>query len=250
MLEIKNQTENQAELYISGDIVDDVDGGWLKEFRESGDTTGYEFPQKFRDELKEVEEKDLTIFINSYGGNVFAGVALAKMIERRKNKTTCVVDGICASIATQIFFAADVCKIPANCYLMIHKPECFSLGNADDMRKTADTLDTIQKGLEVAYNSKAKEGITAEKISELVNAETWLTGNETSEYFNVEVLEPVKVVNCFGSAENLRRQGIKNIPSALNFVNQCSNIPKDVNKLECQQKLKIVMARAKGALLS
>ena len=244
MLKITNQTKETAELYISGDIVDDVDGVFLKYFRD-GDITGFEFPKKFQNELKEVEDKELTIFINSYGGNVFAGVALSKMIERRKNKTVCIVDGICASIATQIFFAADICKIPANCYLMIHKPEVGICGNADEMRKTADTLDTIQAGLETIYNKKAKDGVNAEKISELVNAETWLTGQDCEKYFNVEVLEPVQVVNCFGNAEKLRRQGIKNFPSVLNFINE----QKTAEKSDFVQKIKISVARAKGALI-
>ena len=243
MLKIKNQANETAELYISGDIVDDTEGGLIQEWRVNNDTTGYEFPQKIKDELKAVENKELTIYINSYGGNVFAGVALANMIARRKNKTICVVDGICASIATQIFFCGDVCKIPANCYLMIHKPEGFEFGNADDLRKVADTLDTIQKGLETRYQKKAVKGVTADRISELVNSETWFTGAECAEYFNVEVLEPLEVVNCIGSAEKLKQRGIKNIPNTLNFMKEPSNMA------EQQLKIKAAIARAKGALI-
>ena len=241
VLKIKNQANETAELYISGDIVDDTDGGLIQEWREN--TTGFEFPQKIKDELKAVEDKELTIYINSYGGNVFAGVALANMIARRKNKTICVVDGICASIATQIFFCGDVCKIPANCYLMIHKPESFEIGNADDFRKVADTLDIIQQGLETTYQKKAKEGVTTDKITELVNAETWFTGQEVAEYFTVEVTEPLKIVNCVGSAEKLKQRGIKNIPDTLNFVKEPSNMA------EQQLKIKAAIARAKGVLI-
>ena len=242
VLKIKNQANETAELYISGDIVDDVEGGLIRYFQE-GDTTGYEFPQKFRDELKAVENKTLTVFINSYGGNVFAGVALANMLSRRKGKTICQVDGVCASIATQIFFVADECKIPANCYLMIHRPETDILGNAVELRKAADTLDTIQQGLETTYQQKAKEGVTAETITELVNQESWLTGQKAAKYFNVEVLEPLKVVNCIGSAEKLKQRGIRNIPNTLNFMKEPSNMT------EQQLKIKAAIARAKGALI-
>lgn len=244
MLKIKNQAKETAELYISGNIVDDLEGGLIQQWRENGDTTGFEFPQKIKDELKAIEDKELTIYINSYGGDVFAGVALANMIARRKNKTICVVDGICASIATQIFFCGDVCKIPANCYLMIHKPESCEFGNADDLRKVADTLDTIQQGLETTYQQKAKEGVTAETITELVNQESWLTGQKVAEYFNVEVLEPLKVVNCVGSAEKLKQRGIRNIPNNLNFLKEPSN------RAEQQFKIKAAIARAKGVLIS
>ena len=240
MLKIKNQTNETAELYISGDIVDDVEGGLIRYFQE-GDTTGIEFPQKFREELKAVEDKTLTVFINSYGGNVFAGVALSNMLSRRKGKTICQVDGICASIATQIFFVADECKIPANCYLMIHRPEVELIGNAAELRKAADTLDTIQQGLETTYQQKAKEGVTAETITELVNAESWLTGQEAAKYFNIEVMEPVKVVNCIGSLDKLKKLKYKNIPSKLTFAE---------NNQRQQQKIKIALARARGALIS
>ena len=242
VLKIKNQANETAELYISGDIVDDVEGDLIRYFQE-GDTTGYEFPQKFRAELKAVEDKTLTVFINSYGGNVFAGVALSNMLSRRKGKTICQVDGVCASIATQIFFVADECKIPANCYLMIHRPETDILGNAVELRKAADTLDTIQQGLETTYQQKAKEGVTAETITELVNAESWLTGQKAAKYFNVEVLEPLKVVNCIGSAEKLKQRGIRNIPNTLNFMKEPSNMT------EQQLKIKAAIARAKGALI-
>ena len=92
VLKIKNQAKETAELYISGEIIDDLEGGLIQRWRDNEDTTGFEFPQKIKDELKAVEDKELTIYINSYGGNVFAGVALANMIARRKNKTICVVD--------------------------------------------------------------------------------------------------------------------------------------------------------------
>ena len=255
MLKIKNQTEKTAELYISGNIVDDDEGGWIKRWGNTdGDTTGYEFPQKLKEELEEVEDKELTIYINSYGGSVFAGVALANMVARRKNKTICIVDGICASIATQIFFMGDECKIPANCYLMIHKPECYDMGNADNFRKTADTLDTIQRGLETTYQRKVKDGITAEKITELVNTSSYFTGAECAEYFKVEVLDALKVVNCVGSAEKLKKFGLKNIPNNLHFLNERpqplrggSGVP--VSIAEQELKIKIALARAKGALI-
>ena len=250
LLKVKNQTEQTAELYISGQIVDDVEGDWIKRWGSDDiDTTGYEFPQKVKEELEEVEDKELTIYINSYGGNVFAGVALANMIARRKNKTICVVDGICASIATQIFFMGDECKIPSNCYLMIHKPYCDLSGNADDLRKAADTLDTLQRGLEKTYQNKAKEGITTEIITDLVNKESWLTGAECADYFNVEILEPVKILNCAGSLEKLKALKYKNIPKGIQFDNGGGgeNEIQDIERR--RQKIRIAIARSKGALI-
>lgn len=242
MLEVKNQTE-RAILYINGSIIDDEEGGWLSTLRE-GDTIGYEFPAKIKKELEKIDKNtEMEIHINSYGGSVFAGVAMSNYIANHKGRTIAICDGVAASIATQIFFACDICQIPSNAYIFVHKPECELFGNADDLRKAADTLDTLQRGLETTYQKKAKDGVTAEKITELICAETWLTGAECVDYFNVEVLEPLKIVNCIGSAEKLKQRGIKNIPNTLNFMKEPSN------KAEQQLKIKAAIARAKGALL-
>ena len=216
MLEIKNQAD-KAILYLSGTIVDDEEGGWLSTFRE-GDTTGYEFPAKFKEQLNLIEDdKEIEVHINSYGGSVFAGVAMSNYIAKHSGRTISICDCVAASIATQIFFSCDICKMPSNAYIMIHRPTVELNGNAEDFRKAADTLDIIQRGLETTYQKKAKDGITAEKITDLICAESWLTGQEASAYFNVEILEPVKILNCAGSLEKLKSLKYKNIPKEIQF---------------------------------
>lgn len=216
MLTIKNET-NIAEIFISGDIVDDEEGGRIRNWRNE-DTTGIEFPAKLKAQLDAVKDKPLEIHINSYGGSVFAGVAMANFIANHKAKTTAIIDGIAASIATQIFFSADECRCPSNAYLMIHKPFTYVAGNADELRKSADILDTLQNGLEVVYKKKAKDGVTVDEIREMMNAETWFTGEKAAEKFQIELLEPVKSLNAISNIEKLRAHGIK-IPSELNFEN-------------------------------
>ena len=263
MLKIKNQTEKTAELYISGDIVDDMEGNIFSEMFSNKD--GYEFPKDIKRQLDSVKDKSLTVFINSYGGSVAAGVAMANMIARHPKPTTAIVDGFCCSIATQIFFSADTCKMPTNAYLMIHKPEVAISGNAIDFRKAAYALDTIQRGLEKTYQKKKVAGVSDKEITEIMNQETWLTGEEAIKYFQIELLESMKVVNCAGSIEKLRKFGIRNIPSSLNFVKtdfnlaseQCNQkaLNEDLSKLpsknhiEPSKKIKIALARAKSVLI-
>ena len=260
MLKIKNQTEKTAELYISGDIVDDDEGAFLEKW--IGTTDGYEFPKDIKKQLDEIKDKTLTIYINSYGGSVAAGGAMANMIARHPKATTAIVDGFCCSIATQIFFSANTCKMPTNAYLMIHKPESWSIGNADDFRKCADYLDTIQRGLETTYQKKKIAGVSDKEITGMMNQETWFTGEEAVKYFDIELLEPMKAVNCVGSIEKLRKFRIRNIPSSLNFVKTDFNLVsekcnqkalnEDLSKLPSKnqsKKIKIALARAKGALI-
>lgn len=238
MLTVKNKAD-VAEIYISGDIIDDAEAGWLSGWRD-GDTTGYEFPKKLREQLDAIgAEMPLEVHINSLGGAVFAGVAMANFIASHKGKTTCIVDGVAASIASQIFFSADVCKIPSNCYICIHKPFTEIRGDAEDLRKAAEVLDTLQAGLETTYQRKALDGVTAEEIHAMTEAETWLTGEETAQKFQVKLLNPVKTLNAVGNIDKLKAMGIRNLPP-LNFSNESD--PREV-------KIKVALALAKGALI-
>ena len=194
MLKIENKAEsNAAEIYINGEIIDNKNAAFAQMF---DDGKNYAWPADLKKQLDELKGKDLTVYINSPGGNVFAGVAMASFLKRHDGKTTAIVDGWCCSIATEIFFACQTRKIPANAYLMIHKPSGVAQGTSDDMRKTADTLDTIQNGIESVYQAAAREDITAQDITDMVNAGTWLTGDEAALFFNVEVMQPLDVVAC------------------------------------------------------
>ena len=249
-IEIRNETPDSAELYLSGSIVDDEMGGIMEEWCDN--TTGYQWPDKIRDQLDALKGKALTIYINSDGGSVPAGVAMANMIARHDGRTTAIVDGWCCSIATQIFFAADRRQMPVNAYLMIHKPAVYAGGNADDLRRSADVLDTIQRGLEETYQKAALKGVTAELLHKLVNDETWLTAREVAEIFNVELLEASQMTACAGSAkfmqyipECVRRVMEKGTPAALAAEEErCQKAARGM-----RQRAEIALALAKGAMI-
>ena len=239
VLTVKNKADI-AEIYLSGDIVDDADGAWLSNNWNDGDTTGYEFPQKLRMQLDAIgADTPIELHINSCGGSVFAGVAMANFIANHKGKTTAIVDGIAASIASQIFFSADVCKIPSNCYLMLHRPFTEVSGNAEELRKAAEILDTLQAGLETTYQRKALDSLTAAEIHEMVDAETWLTGEEAARKFQVKLLNPVKTLNAVGNIDKLKAMGIT-VPPSLNFSNEVD--PREA-------KIKIALALEKGLMI-
>lgn len=236
MLKIKNKAEsNAAEIYINGEIIDNNDAAFVQLF---DDGENYAWPADLKKQLDELKGKDLTVYINSPGGNVFAGVAMASFLKRHDGKTTAVVDGWCCSIATEIFFACQARKIPANAYLMIHKPSAAVQGTSDDMLKAADTLDIIQKGIESVYQAAASEGIAAQDITDMVNAGTWLTGDEAATYFNVEVMQPLDVVACV-KGETPFQHAPKNI--TLKDANDTVKNRADDKENKCE-RLKIDMA--------
>lgn len=216
MLKIMNQADGSADLYINGTIVDDEEGGIIADWCDN--TDGFEWPLNIKRQLDSLKDKRLNIYINSYGGSVAAGLAMAHMIERHKGETTAIVDGYCCSIATQIFFSADKCLMFPNSYLMIHKPWSIAQGDANEMRKVAEILDTLQEGLETAYFKKALDKITAEDIHVMTDAETWFTGKAAAEIFKIELLDASPTMNCVGSMDKLKAIGAKKIPPSLNFL--------------------------------
>ncbi|MBR4382027.1 MAG: Clp protease ClpP [Selenomonadaceae bacterium] len=238
MLTIKNETSTCADLYINGTIIDDEEGSFRAEWFEN--TDGWQWPKDLKRQLDNLRGKELNIYMNSYGGSVPAGLAMAHMIERHDGKTTAIVDGYCCSIATQIFFAADTCRMYPNSYLMIHKPFSALVGNADEMRKVAEILDTLQVGLETAYQKKALDGVTAEEIHGMVEDETWLTGTEAAAKFQIELQKSLPVMNCVGSVEKLTAMGAKKIPAQLKFKAETRQT--DITEIE------IALARAKGVV--
>ena len=220
MLKVKNNADS-AEMYIYGDIIDDLDMDPM---------AGFEWPSDIKRQLDECKGKPLTIYINSDGGSVPAGVAIANMIARHDAPTLAVVDGWCCSIATQIFFSADKRQMPANAYLMIHKPSCMVYGTSDDMLKAAESLEVIQIGLEETYKKCALPDVTPEEIHNMVNDETWLTGAQAAKKFDIEITEPLQTVAKFGTARNKMR----NIPKDIRFTQSqqtVNNISREQQKI-------------------
>lgn len=194
-LEIKNQTESSAELYLYGDIISYSMSESYREYYP--DDKCPKDIEEFLNQIGDVENLD--IHINSGGGSVFGGIAIYNMLSRKKCTKTVYIDGIAASIASVIACCGDRIIVPKNATFMIHKPSnsyFWASMNADELRKDAELLDTCQKAILNTYMSKVKDGISEDKINELINAETWMVGNEVSQYFDFEIEESVDAVAC------------------------------------------------------
>ncbi len=148
-------------------------------------------PKAFKQDLDDLGDiSTLNIYINSGGGDVFAGQAIYSMLKRHKATKKVYVDGLAASIASVIAMAGDIVYMPKNAMMMIHKAWTFGLGNANDFRKLADDMDKIDESILVTY--EAKTGLEKEKIMEMVNAETWMTAEEALAYGFADEIEESK----------------------------------------------------------
>lgn len=123
---------------------------------------------------------DITVYINSYGGEVAEGLAIYNSLKRHKATITTVCDGFAASIASVIFMAGDKRVMNDSSLLMIHNAWTVVSGNAQELRKQADDLEKITSASIVAYKSHST--LSEEEIKALMDNETWITPDEAMEY--------------------------------------------------------------------
>lgn len=173
------------DMYIYGDVEGDYFDWWNWEMVESETSANH-----FREELnKYPDAKRINIYINSYGGSVFEGTAIYSQLRRHPAEKVVYIDGFACSIASVIAMAGDKVIMPSNTMMMIHDVWNIVVGNAKQLRKAADDLDTIMEGNRQAYLDKSGGKISEDKLKELLEAETWLTAKQCLEYgFCDEVL--------------------------------------------------------------
>jgi ATP-dependent protease ClpP protease subunit len=187
-------SEESIELRIEGDIVSS-DDSWIYEWFGIPVAS----PNTFRNELSQYKGKDITVWIDSYGGDVFAGAGIYNALKEHDGKVTVKVDGKAMSAASVIAMAGDEILMSPVSIMMIHNPLSYASGYASDLRKQADVLDTVKETILNAYAAKVK--MPRHKISEMMDNETYMDANTAvKEGFADGILyqdsnEPSKVVN-------------------------------------------------------
>ena len=162
---IKNE-EGQRTLYFDGYIAQD---SWLDD-----DIT----PKKFKAELME-SDGDISVWINSPGGDVFAASQIYNMLKEYKGKVTVKIDGLAASAASVIAMAGDEISMSPVAMLMIHNPSTLIWGEETDMVKAKEMLSEVKESIINAY--EVKTNLPRNKISEMMDNETWMSSNKAVE---------------------------------------------------------------------
>jgi ATP-dependent Clp protease protease subunit len=135
-------------------------------------------PKAFREEL-EADEGDVTVYINSPGGNVFAAAQIYTMLLEHKGKVTVKIDAIAASAASVIAMAGETVLMSPVAMLMIHDPMTIAMGNAKDMEEAINTLNEVKESIINAYHLKS--GLNRKKISQLMEDQTWMNAKKAVE---------------------------------------------------------------------
>lgn len=171
---VKNDDKN-AELMLYGDIAESF---W-------GDTIS---AKEVTEYLADLDVENINVYINSNGGVVDTAIAINNALRRHKAKVTVNIDGIAASAATLITCAGDTVKMPKNALFMIHNPLTIAMGDSEEMRKQADVLEKYKNSIMETYLQKVN--IDKEKLSELMDNESWLSAEEALKYgFIDEIIE-------------------------------------------------------------
>lgn len=167
---ITNQeTETQSQeriLFLNGTIAEE---SWFDD-----EVT----PALFKDELNS-GEGDITVWINSPGGDCIAAAQIYNMLMDYKGNVTVKIDGIAASAASVIAMAGNKVIVSPVSMIMIHNPATIAAGDTAEMQKAIAMLDEVKESIINAY--EIKTGLSRARLSHLMDAETWMDANSAIE---------------------------------------------------------------------
>ena len=165
----KNQTQNsptERVLTLNGTIAEE---SWFDD-----DIT----PQLFKDELNS-GTGDITVWINSPGGDCVAAAQIYNMLMDYKGNVTVKIDGIAASAASVIAMAGTEVLMSPVSTMMIHNPATVAMGDHNEMQKAIEMLNEVKESIINAY--EIKTGLSRAKLSHLMDSETWMNANKAVE---------------------------------------------------------------------
>ncbi|WP_242943874.1 head maturation protease, ClpP-related [Clostridium homopropionicum] len=234
----KNNEENEEEieLRIDGDIAMD-DDFWSLLFGIENVT-----PKGFISELAQYKGKDINVWINSYGGDVYAASRIYTALKEHKGKVKVKIDGVAISAASVIAMAGDEILMSPTSILMIHNPWGNFQGEAKDLRHGADVLDEVKETIINAYQLKTKK--SRAKISQMMDEETWMSAKKALAEGFVDGM--LYTENKEGSVENSFMFSRFAIQNSLNtrtrdFIKQYNQRFKETYKDE--EKIKLLKSK-------
>ena len=147
-------------------------------------------PKMFHDELFS-GTGDVIIWINSPGGDCVAASQIYSMLMDYQGKITVKIDGIAASAASVVAMAGTEVLMAPTALMMIHNPATVAFGDHTDMKKAIEMLDQVKESIINAY--EIKTGLARDKLSRLMDSETWMNANKAIEMgFADALMEDVK----------------------------------------------------------
>lgn len=135
-------------------------------------------PAQFRADLA-AHPGDLTVYINSPGGDVVAGSLIYSMLKEHNGQITVRIDGLAASAASVVAMAGDHVEMAPTAYMMIHNAATIAYGNKADMQAAIEMLSEVDRGIRTAY--ALKTGKSERELVKMMDAETWMSAAKALE---------------------------------------------------------------------
>ena len=187
-------------------------------------------PQLFKDELMS-GSGDITVWINSPGGDCVAAAQIYNMLMDYKGNVTVKIDGIAASAASVIAMAGTKVLMSPVSMLMIHNPMTAAFGDCGEMQKAIEMLGSVKDSIINAY--EIKTGLSRARLSHLMDAETWMDANKA-----VELGFADEIMTRSEQTENIITPTVSMLYSKANAVNslmekiakKCAIDPKPIQK--------------------
>lgn len=197
---IKNQNESGEDmrtLFLNGQISDET---WF------GDEVT---PEIFRGELN-AGKGPVSVWINSPGGDVFAAAQIYNMLMDYPYDVTVMIDGLAASAASVIAMAGTKVQMSPVAMMMIHNPATIAIGDTEEMKKAIKMLDEVKESIMNAY--EIKSGLSRDKISRLMDAETWFNAKKAVE---LGFADEIMFFANFGNGVESNVDGVVSVNDAL-----------------------------------
>lgn len=220
--QVKNEVNGSGEILLYGPIAGSK--SWLND-----SATHKQFAQ----DLESLGGKDVTVRINSGGGDVFAAHAIHNQLASYKGKVTIIIDGLAASAATIVAMAGDEIIMPVNAMMMIHNPAVMldGMNTAAELSSIASALDKIKGSIVAAYLKRCK--VSSEELAVMMDAETWMGAAECLDKGFVDTIEGSAqvVLNDNMLIVNSMQYNISNFKNLTGLKNQFRNETEVTNKM-------------------
>lgn len=195
---VRNSDESRT-LYLNGTIAEE---SWFDD-----DVT----PAAFKAELLS-GEGDITVWINSPGGDCVAASQIYSMLMDYKGAVTVKIDGIAASAASVIAMAGTTVLMAPTALMMVHNPLTVAIGDSEEMKKAIAMLDEVKESIINAY--EIKTGLSRAKLSHLMDAETWMDATKAMELGFAD-----EIMTRSDSSEDVEPPAVSMLYSKANVIN-------------------------------
>lgn len=237
----KNEETGQAELRIDGPIT--MEQGFWDWLFDKPDRSATALEKA----IKSFNGKDLTVWINSNGGECFAASVIYTALKNYKGKVTVKIDGTAISAASVIAMAGDEVLMSPTSVMMIHNPLTIAQGEVKDMQKAIDILSTVKDSILNAYSKKTKK--PRDEISKMMDEETWMSADTAiqSGFADGKLFEndDLSVSNDFIKGARMVYNSIDKEELAIKLKQFLEENPQNLNPVEDESEVDIFILKNK-----